>query len=340
LSIVRTLALAIIVLWQLHADSATAPLAPACAVTPQALQALPGRVDGLQAAGATGKVLALVGRSGSQVRFLPDDVLDILDPTHAPARVQTIGLPAYLTAPGLAARLDGARLYVLEDSGLLTLDGGTGAVLARQALPLQAIGWPAAITADSNSVYLIGQPGNAWTAQAYAMVPDAKGVLRVRWRMSLGLTHAGSWVGLAGDRQLAIYLPDAHDEHGTVLLVDRAHGTQRRAYGVPSPPVGADARTDRLFLADAGMIRSLSLRGGAAVTAMPGVTPLAVDATRGVVAYLRADHLVVADTDRLRSLLVLPFPAHELPTALAWQGSRLLVGTASGVRSLLIGACL
>jgi len=337
LSIVRTLALASALMWQPHAGSATAP---ACAVTPQALQALPGRVDSLQPAGATGKVLALVGRPGSKVRFLPDDVLDILDLSHAPARVQTIGLPAYLTAPGLAARPGGALLYVLEDSGLLTLDGRTGAVLARQGLPLQAIGWPAAIAADSGAVYLIGQPGNAWTAQAYAMVPDANGVLRVRWRVSLGLTHAGSWVGLAGDRQLAIYLPDAHDEHGTVLLVDRAHGTQRRAYGVPSPPVGADARTDRLFLADAGMIRSLSLRGGAAVAAMPGVTPLAVDATRGVVAYLRADHLVVADTDRLRSLLVLPFPAHELPTALAWQGSRLLVGTASGVRSLLIGACL
>lgn len=340
MSIVRILALASIVLWQLHVGTATAPAAPACAVTPQALQALPGRVDSLQPAGATGRVLALVGRKGSQVRFLPDDVLDILEPTHAHAMVQTIGLPAYLTAPGLASRPDGARLYVLEDSGLLTLDGRTGAVLARQGLPLQAIGWPAAITADSSAVYLIGQPDNAWTAQAYAMIPDAKGVLRVRWRMSLGLTHAGSWVGLAGGRQLAIYLPDAHDEHGTVLLVDRAHGTQRRAYSVPSPPVGADARTDRLFLADAGMIRSLNLRGGAAVAATPGATPLAVDAARGVVAYVRANRLVVAGTDRLQSLLVLPFPAHEPPTALAWQGSRLLVGTASGVRSLLIGACL
>ena len=332
--------MASIVLWQSHVGTATAPHVPACTVTPQALQALPGRVDSLQPAGATGKVLALVGRAGSQVRFLPDDALNILDLSHAAARVQIIGLPAYLTAPGLAARPDGARLYVLEDSGLLTLDGGTGTVLARQALPLQAIGWPAAIAADSSAVYLIGQPGNAWAAQAYAMVPDAKGELRVRWRMSLGLTHAGSWVGLAGDRQLAIYLPDAHDEHGTVLLVDRAQGTERRSYGVPSPPVGADARTDRLFLADAGMIRSLSLRGGAAVAATPGATPLAVDAARGVVAYVRADRLVVAGTDRLQSLLVLPFPGHEPPTALAWQGSRLLVGSASGVRSLPIGACL
>ncbi len=324
--------------WSAPPSNVTAA-ASTCHATIRVALALPGRVDSLQAAGTTGSVLALVGHPGSRVRFLPRDNLEVLYAGHSAAPSRVVTIPQYLMAPGLATRPDGARLYLLEDNRLLTLDGASGTILARQQLPLQAIGWPAAITADNTAVYLIGQPGNAWAAQAYALVADGNGAMRARWRVSLGLTHAGSWIGLAGGDQLAVYLPDAYDAHGTIELVDRTSGAQHQSYDLTAPPIAADAMADRLYLAEGGMIRALALRSGTAIAAAPGSSPLAVDPVVGLVAYARDDRLMVAGAAGLRPLLELPMPGGVPPTALAWQGSRLIVGNARGVVSLQRHGC-
>jgi hypothetical protein len=313
--------------------------APACHATSQTSLVTPGRVDTLQTAGTIGSVLALVGQPGSRLRFLPRDTLEVLRAGQAAAPAHGVNIPRYLMAPGLASRPDGGRFYLLADNRLLALDGESGALLATQALSLQAIGWPAAIAADDTAVYLIGQPSNAWTAQAYAFVAAGNGALRLRWHVPLGLTHAGSWIGLAGGEQLAIYLPDEHDAHGTIELVDRASGHQRQSYDVAGPPVAADASANRLYLAEGGTIHALALHSGTLAATAPGSPPLAVAPTLGLAAYARSGRLIISDASNLRTLLELTPRAMLVPTALAWQGSRLLVGTMRGVIIIEVSGC-
>ena len=217
-------ALACLLAWQVPQPSVTRaePLYDSATGT---LRILPGRVDSLLATKGD-DVLALIGHPGSSVRFLPHDTLAII----SAAGVRTISLPFYLAAPGLAVSPDRTRLYTLVDSTLLTFAAPTGALLARQDLHLQAIGWPAAITTGPNGdLYLIGQPANVMETQAYAFRPDHQAV-RQQWRAALGLTHAGAWLGLAGNNELAVYQPDQSDARGNVALLALGNGTLRRSY--------------------------------------------------------------------------------------------------------------
>lgn len=304
---------------------------PLCSGTAGALRILPGRVDSLLAT-KSGTVLALLGRAGSSVRFLPHDTLAIV----GAAGVRTISLPFYLTAPGLAVSPDGTRIYMLVDSLLLTYATTSGALLARQDLHLQAIGWPAAITTGPNGdIYLLGQPAGAMEVQGYAFRPDHQTV-RQKWRTALGLTHAGAWLGLAGNGELAVYLPDQSDARGDTELLALDNGTLRRSYAVPIAPIAASATQNRLYLAGAGVIHVLALRSGTPVASVTGDTPLAASNTQGLVAFVRAGHLVVARGDNLAPILTLACPGARAPTALAWQGSTLLIGTAQGITQLQI----
>ncbi|HWE64970.1 MAG TPA: hypothetical protein VHB98_24920 [Chloroflexota bacterium] len=338
MKILCQLALLATLIWRAPLSGA-AHAAPACHPVSQTLLALSGRVDSLLAAGTSGTALALVAQPGSAVRFLPHDSLAVFATGDAEAGARTIRLPPYLMAPGLAARTDGSRFYVLVDSTLLTLDG-SGRLVARQDLSMQAIGWPAAITTDaSGNLYLIAQPAGAAAAQAYGLMPYRHGVLRIRWQTALGLTHAGSWIGLAGNALLAVYLPDQHDVHGTVALLDSGHGTMRSSYALPVPPIAADALRDRLYVDDAGRIRAFALHTGAPIAAVSGAAPLAVGGALGLVAFVDGQLLIVARSDNLRRVLAIPFPGGMTPTALAWQGESLLVGAARGVSRIRLDQC-
>jgi hypothetical protein len=299
---------------------------------------LPGRVDTVLATTAAGPVVALIGQAGSPVRFLPHDTLEVVPGARQPGPVHAVSLPPYLAAPGLAATADGARVYVLVDAQLLTLAGGR--LAARQNLALQAVGWPAAITTGPGAdVYLLGQPSTAMEAQAYAFAPATGQKLRLRWRVPLGLTHAGAWLGLAGPTRLAVYLPDQHDAQGTMLLLDTHSGGLLGSYQVPVPPAAASIPMERLYLVGAGWVRALALQSGTPVASVAGNVPLAVSST-GLVAYLHAQQVVVARGDTLRPVLALPFPRGRVPTALAWLGTTLVAGTAQGLTRIRLGACL
>jgi hypothetical protein len=311
-----------------------------CRTIGETSTALPGRVDTVVATSADGSVVALVGQARSSIRFLPHDTLDVLPPAGRTGGLHTVALPPYLAAPGVAATDAGTRLYVLVDSLLLTLSGASGHVLARQDLALQAIGWPAAITVDrGGDVYLIGQPPQAMEAQVYAFAPTNRHGLRLRWRTPLGLTHAGAWIGIAGPKRVAVYLPDQHDAQGTVVLLATRNGSLQGSYQVPVPPTAVSASLQRLYLAGAGLVRALALRSGAPTAVVPGNGPLTVS-NAGLVAYLHAGQVVVARGDTLRTLLTLPFPAGRVPLALTWLGSTLVAGTTQGITKLSVGACL
>jgi hypothetical protein len=313
--------------------------APICHVSGQTSLALPGPVDSL-ASGSSGNTLALVGKPGASIRFLPHDSLVELHTEAPPRIVSATPLPTYLTAPGLAVPPTGSRQYVLVDSTVITLDGAAGRPIARQNIAMQAIGWPAAITADaSGDVYLIGQPSGAMEAQAYGFKTDSSGALRQLWRAPLGLTHAGTWIGLTSTKLLAVYMPNAYDVKGTVVLLDVAHGTLRGSYAVSMPPVAADLDHDLLYLAGTGAIHALVLHSGAPVVTVAGDTPLALDGRLGLAAFVRAGRLDVADNTDLHPILTIPIPNRLPVTALAWQGTSLLVGNAGGVTLIGLDHC-
>lgn len=336
-STLRVAALLATVAWCLPASSPVRA-APACRAVPGSLLTLPGRVDSILAAGGSGNVFVLVGRPGSQLPYIPHDSLLLLGPNGQPNRTQPAPLPAYVMPPGLAAAPDGTKIYVLADSNILTIASLTGRTLARQDLAMQAIGAPAALTTDAaGDLFLIGQPADVWDAQAYAFSPDRKGVLQQRWRMPLGPTHAGSWVGNLGNGLVAVYTPDQHDQHGTIALLSQSDGTLRGSYQLVMPPAGLDADRNLLYLAAAGAVRAVQLRTGSTVAMVPGGSPLAVDEATGNVAYVRDGAIEIArGNDLQRDLLTIPFSRSEAPTALAWSGSRLLVGTARGLGSVIL----
>jgi hypothetical protein len=331
--------LACMVAWQAPASNITRA-APACHPLATALLALPGRVDTLLAPDAGGTIMALVGHAGSRIRFLPHDTLDMID-AHSPSHtVRSIPIPLYIAAPGAAASRDGRHLYALVDSTLLTFDGASERLIAKQNLSLQAIGWPAAITTGPNGViYLVGQPAGVMETQAYAFRPDNHQALRLLWRSPLGLTHAGTWIGLAGDEQLAVYVPDQSDTKGTIALLDINRGARGATYAVPMPPVAADIAKDRLYLAGAGTVRAIALRTGEPVATVSGDIPLAADSRSGLVAFVRGNRLVVAHGGDLGTAIALPFPGALPPTALAWQRSTLLGGNARGIVRIGLAGC-
>ncbi len=333
-----TLALVCVLSWQTQLQDPVSA-APGCRPVVQPLITLPGRVDSLLAASESGAVMALVGQPGSPVRYLPHDSLVVFHTGQSRSAATTTSLPQYFAAPGLAATMDG-RLYVLVDSTLLTLDALTGRVTARQDLAMQAIGWPAAITTDPHgTIYLVGQPAGALADQVDAFVPDGKRVLRLRWRAPLGTTHAGTWIGLADPHTLAAYAPTQQDVHGTVALLDLRAGAAVHSYSLPAPPVADDAALDRIYVGDAGTIRAFTLTTGKPIATVAGATPLAANVGTGLVAFVRDRSIVLADPNNLRVLRKLPFPHGASPTALAWQGLNLLVGTDNGITSVGLAGC-
>jgi hypothetical protein len=302
-----------------------------CATRSTPAYPLSGRVDTLVAAGSA--LIALVGGPSSTIRFLPHDNVVTFAGTGLHARAATIPLPPYIAAPGLAAYDDGRQAFALVDNALFVLGAPWRRITTRWTLDMQAVGWPAAIAADADRhLYIAGQPANAWAAQVEALALRGTAQPRVLWRASLGLTHAGIWLGLAGNGEIAVYLPSASDVHGTVALLNRQTGTLLRSYAVPAPPIAADPLHDRLFLADAGTIHALSLRNGQPIATAPGDPPLAVDPTRGLLAYVHAGGLVLADSRTLRSLAQLPI---RDTTTLAFTGDgALLIGAHSGIIEL------
>jgi hypothetical protein len=333
------LALACTLAWSAPQESLT-HAAPACGFSTQVVRILPGRVDSLTADATTGTVIALVGQPASRVRFLPHDSVLVLEAGDVAAPARSITIPAYVTAPGFTVATNGRRFYVLVDSTLLTLDGASGRVISRQDLRMQAIGWPAAMVAGRNGdVYLVGQPSSSWVAEAYDFKPDRHQVLHQQWHAPLGTMHAGTWMGLAGTQQLAVYIPDQSDAQGTVALLDLNSGTVLRSFAVHMAPTAADASHDRLFLAGTGTIRVLALDSGAPVAATGGDAPLAVSSALGLVAFVDGNRLVLARVSTMQTELRIPFPTGAAPTALAWQGSSLVVGTAHSVIRLQLDGC-
>jgi hypothetical protein len=75
------------------------------------------------------------------------------------------------------------------------------------------------------------------------------------------------------------------------------------------------------------------------VATASGDAPLAVSSALDLVAFVGGNHLVLARTSNLQPVLFIPFPTGLPPTALAWQGSILLVGTAHGIIRLHLDGC-
>jgi hypothetical protein len=321
---------------------ATRPVqaASACRAVAGYSLTLPGRVDDILASGTSGRVLVLVGRAGSSLPYIPHDSLTIVGADGHTARSQPAALPPYVMPPGLAAVPGGGRVYMLADSLILTVDSLSGRTLAWQDLGLQAIGAPAAIsTASGGDVFLIGQPADAYEAQAYGYRPDSHGRLQERWRTPLGPTHAGSWIGIAAGGLVAVFGPDQHDQHGTIALLSQADGTLRGSYQLLMPPAAADAGRDRLYLAGAGKIYAVQLGTGRVVTTVDGEAPLAANPATGLVAFPRDGRIEVARSEDLHDVFSVAIPGGMTPTALAWSGSTLLVGSTHGLSRILLDGC-
>ncbi len=332
----RMAALVCVLVWSAP-SSGPMSAASTCRPTVRVMVPLSGRVDSLVAADPAGPIAALVAQPGSRARFLPHDNLVVSGPSFG---LRHTLLPPYLVAPGLAARSDGTRLYVVVDSALLTIDGASGRLIARQDLAAQAIGWPAAITADSRGVIdLIAQPAGAWADQVEALRPDRRDVLRPLWHNSLGLTHAGAWLGLAGLGLLAVYTPDQQDLHGTLALLKQDTGALVGSYALPGPPITADAPADRIYLAAGGAIRAYALRSGSSISTVGGAVPMAASGGLGLVAFVRQGHIVVANAASLRVVRQVEFPSGAQPTAMAWQGTSLLMGDQHGVNRIGLKGC-
>jgi len=309
-----------------------------CTPIVRASWSVPGRLDSLLAVPSAGATVALVGPVASDVPFLPHDDLLILAPD---GRVRArVVVPPYLMPPGLAASTTvRGTLYAVVDTALLAIDVGKGRIVARWPLDVQALGWPAAVAVGSRGrVYVAGQPATGRAAVLDALMVSAQSPLRVVWRAPLGLTHAGLWLGLAGHGRVAAYLPDADDVHGTIALFDERAGALRASYAVPVSPAGADAARDRLYLDDAGTIRTLRLRNGAPVASAPGTGPLALSSARGLLAFAGDDAVVLAAAGSLRPLARIPLRGVR---ALAFtpDGATLLVGRRNGLTRIDVGRC-
>ena len=299
---------------------------------------LPGRVDSLLIVPSAGATVALVAPATSGVPFLPhDDALILARDGRVRARVV---VPPYTTPPGLAASTTmRGTVYAVVDTALLAIDSGKGRIVARWPLDVQALGWPAAVAVGPRRrVYVAGQPATGRAAVLEALTVSAQGPLRVAWRTALGLTHAGLWLGLAGHGRVAAYLPNADDVHGTIALFDERAGALRASYAVPVSPAGADAARDRLYLDDAGTIRTLRLHDGAPVASAPGTGPLALSSARSVLAFVRDDTVVLAAGGSLRPLARMPLRGART-LAFTPDGATLLVGQSNSLTQIEVGRC-
>ncbi len=316
----------------------TPVVARACVASVRSSMALPGRVDSLAAASAGGVAVAEVGARGSTIMYLPHDTLEVVTLTGN-GSAHAISTPQYSTAPGLARSAQSKLLYALAGSTLYTINGADGRLLRRQVLSLLPVGWPAAIAAGpGRDLYVVGQIANTEAAQLFAFDAAPDFSVHVRWRVALGYTHAGIWIGQAGRDVLAVYLPDQHDLSGTISLLDTATGAQRASYTAPMPPMAADPDIDRLYFSGAGHIEARSLSTGSLAASVDGDPPMAVS-DMDKVAFVRAGRIVLAEGKSLQPTKTVLFPEGLAPTALAWHGSNLLVGNAHGIVRLSLGGC-
>jgi len=235
--------------------------------------------------------------------------------------MQRIPLPPYVVPPGLTAS-DGDLAVVVDD--VLLRVGGARRLVTRRRLDMAAVGWPAAVTADSSGrLYLIGQEANAWAAQVEAL--DHLG--KVLWRAPLGLTHAGIWLGMAGPSELAVYIPDAHDAQGTLALLDTHAGRLRASYALPAAPLAIDPARGLLYLGTGGAIQAWMLASGRPLFSVPGAGPLALDSSSGRVAFTRGTEVVIAAPPTLRTDATLRLPG---VTVLAFTSDGTLLAGVGG----------
>jgi len=322
--------------------------APACAPVVRGTITWPYRVDTLLTLSSPPALVALVGSAhGPQARFLPRDTLLVASPDGR--QRHAIALPAYTTPPGLAVAPDAHTVYVVLDSALWLLDPASGRILSRRRLDIQALGWPAAVTAGTEGrLYLAGQhyASGLPTAMVEALQVVRARPPRVLWRSRLGVTHAGIWVGIAGGRQLAAYVPNANDVSGMIVILDARSGTMSGSYPIDGPPAGIDSVHRRIFLVAARRVQALALFTGATTASAGGDGPLAVDPPRGLVAFVRTvggrSILILASARTLRLISRVPLDdGRTVARALAFttDGSRLVAGLAHGVAEIDLRGC-
>jgi hypothetical protein len=300
---------------------------------------LPGRIDSLLATRSPDVVVALAVAQKGSSPFLPHDALFVITAGRHQRRVR-ISLPPYSIPPGMVSSPDGGIISVVDRS-LLVISPFRARVLQRWRLDVQAIGWPAAVAVDARGrIYLAGQPQNASSAAALAEALQVRAgrFLRVLWRRALGVTHAGTWLGIDARGHLAAYVPDAHDASGIVALLDARSGTLRRVYAVPAPPIALDTEQSRLYVADAGTIHALDLESGTTRASMAGLGPLAVDPARGLVAFRQGSALVLASARTLH--LIARMRLQDLTAVAATpDGSAFWLGLDSRLARVQLKAC-
>jgi len=274
---------------------------PRCAPVVRAVARFPERIDSLVAVGSSGAVVALAGPRSSTARYLPHDNLTLL--TRHGVASWRFDLPRYITPPGLV--VSGSvptTVSVVVDHSILSIDPRSGALRGRSTLDMQALGWPAAAVGGAGGrLFVAGQPDSGWEAVVEALAVGPAGRAHVAWRTQLGLFHAGIWLAPAHQGQLVVYLPGAYDAPGVMALLDERRGALHPAYHVAGPPVAADATRDRLYRVDASTVYALDLDNGRTVASVPGTAPLALDPSRGLIAYVGRDGLVLASARTLRT---------------------------------------
>lgn len=295
-----------------------------------------GRVDTLVPL-RSGASLALLDHTTSLARFLPHDDLALLREGRGSASNWRV--PPYITPPGISLIPGTHDAYLLLDTTLLQIDTTNLHVVAHWSLNLRALGWPAAVlAAGSGRVYVVGQPRTLAPAAEVEALDSQGHSLHVVWQRSLGLTHAGLWLGSDG-RELAVYVPDAHDVSGTVQLLRAANGSPvGTQFSLPTSPSGLDALQDVIYVNYSPDVRAVSLRNGAPLALAAGAAPLAVDPARGILAFLRGRRLAIAAARTLRPLAQLSFPD---VTALAFapNGNTLIAAQPGKVTHLALGSC-
>jgi hypothetical protein len=297
-----------------------------------------GPVDGVLSLRRS-TVLLVGGMRGGQ-QFLTDDHLVVVDTRRLRARARIV-LPRYMVPPSLAELHGGRSVAVVVDDRVLLLRAADGQVTQRWHLDMQAVGWPAAMASVGNRLYLAGQPSSSSmpTARLEALeIGDKGNRLRTVWKTSLGLTHAGIWLGAVGPNMIAAYLPDAHDLAGYITAWDVRNGALLGSYTAPGPTLAADPRLDRLYGSVGGRVYARSLSRGAPVIERTGTGPMAADPERGLLLFARGTRIMV-----LSARTMSPIGAVRLAGAraigLGAGGSALYVGLSSQLVRVNLASC-
>lgn len=287
-----------------------------------------------------GAAVLLVGQARGLPRFLGHASL-VLVHTH-PFRVRGhVPLPAYTVPPGLAVLDGGKSVAVVIDDRVLVVDAATGRLVHRLTLDMQAVGWPAAVSAVGNQLYVAGQPNSASApaARLEALELARKGSPpRLLWQTSLGLTHAGIWLGMAGSEMLAGYLPDSHDLLGLIATWNTRNGALLGSYAVPGPAVAADPILHRLYGSAGSHVYARTLARGGALMEQTGTAPVTAAPRRGLVLFAREGQLVAASARTLHPIGTARLSG--LRSLGSVNGSSTaLAGLSTGLAGIDLGSC-